>query len=335
MFAKRLPAIPELYAIILQKLSKGRKMNYICKNMDDGTYTISLAQFRQFFPVTERVSMGDDVCLVHVRYDESLSVLRHPCRFDGFLAFFCTSGRMKVRINLTEFEVEENSIFVYIPGNIISVSEIDEAHKEDLRVTVIAMTEDYMTGLKMDVGKLTGKETALMNRPFFVVMDNERRIAGKYASLASDILESNLMYKRESISALLSSVFFLAGGIVEQQISGAGLKPSGGTDRCQAVFEQFLKLVSEYHTEERFVSFYAGQLCLTPKYLTKLVKIATGKSASDWIDDYVILEAKNMLRYSSMPVKEIVSRLNFPDVPTFHKFFRAKTGMTPVKYRKS
>ena len=65
------------------------------------------------------------------------------------------------------------------------------------------------------------------------------------------------------------------------------------------------------------------------------MKTASGKSAPDWIDSFVILEAKNMLRYSDIPIKEIVSRLNFPNPSTFHKFFKLKTGMTPLQYRKS
>ena len=47
-----------------------------------------------------------------------------------------------------------------------------------------------------------------------------------------------------------------------------------------------------------------------------------------------MLEAKNMLKYSDIPIKEIVSRLNFPNPSTFHKFFKAKAGLTPLQYRK-
>ena len=306
------------------------------ENMDYGvSYTLSLAQFRQLFPFPDRVSMGDDLCLVHAGYDESLSVLRHPCRFDGFLAFFCISGRMKIMINLTEFEVTENSLFVYIPGNIVSVPELDESVKDELSVIVIAMTSEYMAGLRTDVPKLIGKGMSLIDRPFLYIRDSEKKLAGRYMSLIADVLESNLMYKRESVSALLSSVFFLAGGIAEQQLSESGMKNGAGYGRSHIVFEKFLALVSEYHTSRRTVSFYAEKLCLTPKYLAKLVRTATGRSASEWIDGYVILEAKNMLRYSSLPVKEIASRLNFSDVPSFHRFFRSRTGLTPLEYRKS
>ena len=99
--------------------------------------------------------------------------------------------------------------------------------------------------------------------------------------------------------------------------------------------DQFLKLVSQYHTEYRNVGFYADKLCLTPKYLSRVIKSVTGRSAPEWIDAYVILEAKNLLKYSGLAIKEIVYRLNFPNQSVFYKFFKARTGMTPSEYRNS
>ena len=74
---------------------------------------------------------------------------------------------------------------------------------------------------------------------------------------------------------------------------------------------------------------------MTPKYLSKLIKQTSGRSAPQWIDGFVILEAKNMLRYSEIPIKEIVYRLNFPNQSVFYKYFKMHTGMTPSAYRKS
>ena len=174
-----------------------------------------------------------------------------------------------------------------------------------------------------------------MNNPCIILTGEERAIAKKYLDLASDILKSNLMYKRECISSLLSSLFYLDGGVIEKRMKDAqARKDVSKLDRSKVIFDRFISVVSEYHTQERGVAFYADKLCLTPKYLSKLVKSASGRSAPDWIDAYVMLEAKNMLKYSDIPIKEIVSRLNFPNPSTFHKFFKAKTGITPLQYRK-
>ena len=91
----------------------------------------------------------------------------------------------------------------------------------------------------------------------------------------------------------------------------------------------------EYRMQERGLSFYAGKLFLTPKYLSKLIKNVSGRSAHEWIDSFVILEAKNRLKYSDRPIKQIVSELNFPNQTTFYRFFKIQTGMTPTEYRKS
>ena len=81
--------------------------------------------------------------------------------------------------------------------------------------------------------------------------------------------------------------------------------------------------------------YYAERLCLTPKYLSKVIKQVSGRSAPEWIDAFVVLEAKNMLRYSDMAIKEIVYTLHFPNQSVFYKFFKSHTGQTPSEYRRS
>lgn len=299
-------------------------------------HTISLAQFRQLFPSSSCIGIRDDFCVMDLRYDDRLDIINHPCRFDGYLVFFCISGRLEMTINLKEFEVAENSLFINIPGNIIQITGIESSQKDQIRFLVMAMTGEFMSDLKMDIGKLIEKGRLLLDNPSFVLSQKEKDIAEEYLHLAESILGSNLMYKRECIRSMLSSVFYLAGGVIETKImeKGAAVQDTG-TERSKVVFDRFMNLVSEYHMEEHSVAFYADRLCLSPKYLSKLIKSASGRSASDWIDSYVILEAKNMLRYSDAPVKEIAVRLDFPDPASFHKFFKARTGMTPTQYRRS
>ncbi len=299
-------------------------------------HTISLAQFRQLFPSSSCIGIRDDFCVMDLKYDDRLDILNHPCRFDGYLVFFCISGRLEMTINLKEFQVAENSLFINIPGNIIQITGIESSQKDQIRFLVMAMTGEFMSDLKMDIGKLIEKGMLLLDNPSFVLSQKEKDIAKEYLHLAESILGSNLMYKRECIRSMLSSVFYLAGGVIETKImeEGAAVQDTG-TERSKVVFDRFMNLVSEYHMEEHSVAFYADRLCLSPKYLSKLIKSASGRSASDWIDSYVILEAKNMLRYSDAPVKEIAVRLDFPDPASFHKFFKARTGMTPTQYRRS
>ena len=81
------------------------------------------------------------------------------------------------------------------------------------------------------------------------------------------------------------------------------------------------------------MGYYARQLCITPKYLTTLIKRISGKSVSEWIDSYVILEARTLLKYSNMSVQEIAYYLNFPNQSFFGSYFKRNTGMSPSQYK--
>lgn len=104
-------------------------------------------------------------------------------------------------------------------------------------------------------------------------------------------------------------------------------------NRAESYFREFTQLLGEHYRRERSVGFYARQLCITPKYLTTLIKHISGKSVSDWIDSYVTLEAKTLLKYSNMSVQEIAYYLNFPNQSFFGSYFKRNTGMSPSQYK--
>jgi AraC-like DNA-binding protein len=99
--------------------------------------------------------------------------------------------------------------------------------------------------------------------------------------------------------------------------------------------ERFIELVQENYRNERLIGFYADKLCITPKYLSKLVKDNTGRSAGEWIDSHVILEARAMLQSSDMTIQQIAASLNFPNQSFFGKYFKRATGLSPKQYRSS
>ena len=100
-------------------------------------------------------------------------------------------------------------------------------------------------------------------------------------------------------------------------------------------FEDFLQLVQDHHAHERSLGFYADRLGMSPKYLSKLVRTVGGRPAREWIDSLVIEDAKRLLKYSELPVGQIIAQLHFPNETTFYRFFKAQTGMTPMDYRRS
>lgn len=295
-------------------------------------HDISLARFKGFFPDSPRVSYGDDFYVMDIKLSEDSQPLGHPCRFDGYMLLYCVKGRIRLNVNLTEYHIEEGMIFMNVPGNIIRVNEILDVPKEEVRYVCVAMSKEFLQGMHLDANKIFNEGMSMMEKPSVRLNQKEIETVSCGLEIVTRILDSDSPYKKEVLLSLLSSMFYMLMGVWAKRGEPSELVQSS---RSKLIFDQFIKLVTEYHTQYRNVGFYADKLCLTPKYLSKLIKNATGRSAPEWIDQYVILEAKNLLKYSGETIKEIVYRLNFPNQSVFYKFFKARTGMTPSQYRNS
>lgn len=299
---------------------------------------VNIRELRSRFPVTTVCDeLSEDLFITDLRYESEDDIIKHPCRFDGYLAFFCYKGHFNIEVNLRTFQVKEGSLFVYIPGNIVRVSGISKKDRDDLHIVLIAASNDLIHMAHFDFNKLYDESLRLMENPCVEISGSEREICRKYLDLVRDISTAALPNSRDAVSSLITSIFYLMAALWADRLSEARQKveTGGRSVRSKAIFEDFLALVKDNHRKERGLNFYAEKLYLTPKYLSKLVKTVSGKSAHEWIDSFVIVEAKNMLKYSDLSIKTIVYDLNFPNQTTFYRFFKAQTGLTPSEYRKS
>ena len=92
-------------------------------------------------------------------------------------------------------------------------------------------------------------------------------------------------------------------------------------------------LTAKYLPQERNINFYASKLCITPKYLSYIVKQASGKTPTILIKEKVMDEIKYRLCHTQATIKEITYALNFPNPSFFGKYFKAETGISPAAYR--
>ncbi len=303
--------------------------------MNPSTLEIGLADLRKFFPVKDNDTLSNDFFISEVRYKESLDILRSPCRFDGYLALFCVSGSLHIELNLKKYEVLPNSLVIIIPGTIGRVDIGTESQLDGLRFVAVAVSREFISSARVDFVRLFNESLTALSNPCIRLSEEELQTYSKFYELIQALMRQNPENIRDILRHLLSSVLFYAGSTIAARKGEVHLPldSSNASSRAKLTFEAFLKLVADYHTTERGMAFYAEKLCLTPKYLSKLIKQVSGKSGPEWISSFVVIEAKNMLKYSEMPVKEIVYRLNFPNSSVFYKFFKAHTGMTPTEYR--
>lgn len=94
----------------------------------------------------------------------------------------------------------------------------------------------------------------------------------------------------------------------------------------------FQDLLTRYYYSERKVSFYAGLLNTTSAQLSKMLYEATGRKAKEHIDDIRLLEAMHLLKAGRYNVSEVSSLLYYKNVEEFSRFFKKKTGISPLRY---
>ena len=143
--------------------------------------------------------------------------------------------------------------------------------------------------------------------------------------------EHHEQYGDEIALSLLHALFFDIAHIFDQH-QPVCPKPQTRKDE---LFELFIRTVGEHYKQQRSVAFYADKLCLTPKHLSNVIKELTGKSASQWIDDYVVLEAKTLLKSTNLTILQISEELHFANQSFFGKYFKQHTGLSPMRYRRS
>jgi AraC family transcriptional regulator, transcriptional activator of pobA len=110
--------------------------------------------------------------------------------------------------------------------------------------------------------------------------------------------------------------------------------PTQTTSIHNSLFSQFEKLFRQANYENTNISNYASILNVTPRTLSEAVQKETGKTAKQFLQDMIYLEAKILLLHSTMQISEIATQLNFHDTPHFTRFFIKVSGKTPLQFRK-
>ena len=291
---------------------------------------VSISNFVKYFAGAGHVGMSDDFHIMDVSIKDSNRILAHPFRIDAYMVIYCVQGYVKLSVNLSEYDLRSGMVFLNYPGNIMRVNQLIETGNEDLRYVCVLMSKDFVNSLMVDINKILTQDLSLKEMPTLSLNEEQIAMLREHVHLMINLVQSESTLKLEAVRSVLSSLFYYVAGVWSTQKVN---HTSVGSGRSKSVFDQFIKLVKENFVRYRNVGFYAEALSLTPKYLSRIIKEASGRSAPEWIDDYVILEAKNLLKYSGLAIKEIVYNLNFPSQSVFYKFFKARTGMTPTEYK--
>lgn len=258
-----------------------------------------------------------------------MEIFRFPSRLNALIIGVGTEGETSLTSNLQEFRLKKDSLFIFSPKHILQVQSNNR-----FKAHLIVIAPDFLKRINIDTKRMMPLFLQFGSLPCMELTHAESQSLRSFISMVEQELKgSETDFSSEIIGGLIAATIYKVGDILTHYLTEHPEVDSPIHNRAEEYFRQFTELLGEHYKHERSVGFYARQLCITPKYLTTLIKRISGKSVSKWIDNYVILEAKTLLKYSNMSVQEIAYYLNFPNQSFFGSYFKRNAGMSPSQYK--
>lgn len=258
-----------------------------------------------------------------------MEIFRFPSRLNALIIGVGTEGETSLTSNLQEFRLKKDSLFIFSPKHILQVQSNNR-----FKAHLIVIAPDFLKRINIDTKRMMPLFLQFGSLPCMELTQAESQSLRSFISMVEQELKgSETDFSSEIIGGLIAATIYKVGDILTHYLTEHPEVDSPIHNRAEEYFRQFTELLGEHYTRERSVGYYARQLCITPKYLTTLIKRISGLSVSEWIDNYVIIEAKTLLKYSTMSIQEIAYYLNFPNQSFFGSYFKRNTGMSPSQYK--
>lgn len=259
--------------------------------------------------------------------DEEL--FKYPIRINAFIIVICSEGKIDFSCDLKHYTITANTAFLYRPGMIIQIHT-----KTPCKLTVLIFKQELLEQLNIKVRNIAMNFLKLKDAQYTSLATKDcEQLREIFSIVYAETKENDTNpYYHDMMESLITSGIYRLLYIMAHNFYDTAESTDTQT-REEGYFKQFMKLLALNYRSHRSVQFYASQIHLNPKYLSSVIKNTSGKSPAEWINTYVILEAKNLIKYSDLSIQEIAYTLNFPNQSFFGKYFKRLTGMSPKTYR--
>ena len=252
---------------------------------------------------------------------------KDPTRLNFILMALCKKGRAQYSIDTRKQTVK--------PGDLLFVSErhiIDNyMATRDFECLCIMVSTDFYHDFVQNVKNVSSLLLFSMNNPVVSLTPMEIQTYSNYfQTIREKMANPQHHYRTDLVKALLLAMFYDMSNVIWRVEQTRATIQSRSDD----IFSRFIRLLEANFRTERRVKWYAEELCITPKHLYEVVKQVSKRTPNEWIENYVILEIRVLLRNTTKSIKQICDELHFPNQSFLGKYFKEHIGVSPSEYRK-
>lgn len=248
-----------------------------------------------------------------------------PRRLSGGVIMLCLSGEAEAMVDLQNFSVRRDTQIVMMPRTILMLSQASA----DFQVRFFSFSSELFeeASYRMEVEFFH----FVKEHPVHYHEDSTARGLDMWLQLSAYIYADREHLFRKTITRNRLQNVFLE--IYDKVKRKGGVSSDPQSNRQIEIFYRFITLVHEHATSQRDVSFYAGKLCVSTRYLSAITRKVAHASVKEVIDRMVLLEIRMLLQSTDLSVQEIADRLAFPDQSYLGRYFKKHTGLSPTTYR--
>lgn len=247
-------------------------------------------------------------------------LLGKPHKTTFYQLLWVTVGEAVFRIDFRDIRIKTDEVLIITSGQ---VCEFDTT--SDYSGKIILFTSSFFTVTEQDSNFLYASE--ILNP---VNLNRTITVCPLMINNLMSLLEEELKLSPDNYQTRIAQSY-LRVILLEAERQHTSSHPP----LLNSIGRKFYNAVERYFKENRNTEYYVRMLGVNEKVLSKEIKMLTGKTPKAYIDSRVTLEAKRLLSYSSLSVKEIGGKLGFDEPSNFNKYFRRQTNLTPVEFRDS
>ena len=304
--------------VIAKKVVTSQRFSYITHVMEQESVRLAVLQ--------DALERRLDVCSSEGYLNVFPQSLMSSYLVDYIGLVVCTRGSYSFKVNEENMEARAGETLFLTENVHFQIESVSADLEYSLLFYRITPIRDILGNTVM----MMRLYATLNPRPFIVLATGEEYALADYTQLlpSASYTESTMFDGHERKLLMLSLTYRLC-SIFNRKVVQGGEASGHKID----IFVKLITLISDHYPKERSVSFYADRLCLSPKYLSSMVKGICGYTVQDLVFKAIIRRAIFLMTSTSKTIQEISDELNFPNASAFGTFFKKHTGLSPKNYR--
>lgn len=261
------------------------------------------------------------------KFEDFIGTKHSPVQLSSAAFMLCLSGSCEIMIDFKYYELNQHAMVVAFPNSLVQI--LSTAKDFDCLI----MGNELDLFYDIEIVNKSDFYTNIRTNPLVLLQETEARKLLFYKELlVQEHAQKSHPFRSEIDNSFLRVILYEIASIYSKR---APSTKEQSMSRVEVIFYNFIFELFKSFKQHRNLEYYAQLQHITPSHLSKMVKQASKRSATEWIIEYTILNLKKSLQDMSKSIAEIGDDYNFANSSFFAQYFKKYSGMTPREYRSS